>query len=206
MRRMVLACSLVLAGLWPCLPAAAADAAADAAWGLPQLMSAMAQVRAERRRFTERKYVPMLTAPLESSGILVYAAPGHLEKHTLLPRDERMVLDQGVVVLESRARHVRRTLMANQYPAIEVFVESMRATLAGDQKALSHYYQAHLEGQAADWRLRLVPNDPEARKLVREITIAGRRSRITAIEILEADGGRTVMTVDEEVGADGAQP
>jgi hypothetical protein len=202
MRRLLGACFLALAAALPGARAAAGtDAGSAPAWGLPQLMSAMAGIKSERRKFTELKYMTMLTAPLESSGLLIYEAPGHLEKHTLSPRDERMVLDQGVITLESRARHVRRTLMASQYPAVEAFVESMRATLAGDQNALTRYYQTRLEGRAADWRLQLVPRDPEARKLVRDIAIAGRGSEVTAIEILEADGTRTVMTVGAEVRA-----
>ncbi len=202
MWRLLGACFLVLAAAAPGARAAGADAESAPAWGLPQLMSAMAGIKSERRRFTERKYMAMLTAPLESSGVLIYQAPGHLEKHTLSPRDERMVLDQGVITLESRARHVRRTLMASQYPAVEAFVESMRATLAGDQNALNRYYQTRLEGRAADWRLQLVPRDPEARKLVRDIAIAGHGSEVTGIEILEADGSRTVMAVGAEARAD----
>lgn len=178
-------------------------AAATADWGLPQLMHGMAAIKSERRTFTERKYLKVLTAPLESSGVLVYQAPGHLEKNTLAPRDERMVLDQGVIEIESRSRHFRRTLMASQYPAVGAFVESMRATLAGDLNALNRYYQVTLEGQAANWRLQLVPLDAAARDFVREIRIQGRDSRITGIEIVESGGDRMVMAVGEEVGSGG---
>jgi Outer membrane lipoprotein carrier protein LolA-like len=172
-------------------------------WGLPQLMRGMAEIKSERRTFTERKYLKVLTAPLESSGVLVYQAPGHLEKITLSPGDERMVLDHGVIEIEIRSRHFRRTLMATQYPAVGAFVESMRATLAGDLNALNRYYRVKLEGRAANWRLQLVPVDPAARNMVREIRIAGRDSRITGIEIIESDGDRRVMAVGADVDANG---
>ena len=205
----VLPILLTLALLLPLgAPAASAaePASAAPAWGLPQLMQAMAGIKSERRTFTERKYLKVLTAPLESSGVLVYQAPAHLEKHTLAPRDERMVLDQGIIEIESRSRHFRRTLMATQYPAVGAFVESMRATLAGDLNALTRYYQVQLEGQASNWRMQLVPIDAAARDMVREIRIQGRDARITGIEIVESGGDRMVMAVGDEVGSAGATP
>lgn len=197
------ACTVIVvlaSGVSSALAAAPSDAGAPT-WGLQQLMSGMAQIKSERRTFTERKYLAVLTAPLESSGVLVYRAPGHLEKRTLSPRDESMVLDQGIIVLESGSRHIRRTLMATQYPGVAAFVESMRATLAGDLNALSRYYQPTLDGNAARWRLRLVPLDPAARSLVREIRIEGHGTEITGIDITEASGDRSVMAVGEEASA-----
>ncbi len=191
-------------GAAPHAASGAEPAAASPEWGLPQLMHDMAEIRSERRAFTERKYLKVLTAPLESSGVLVYQAPGHLEKHTLQPHDERMVLDQGIIEIENRSRHFRRTLMASQYPAVSAFVESMRATLAGDLNALNRYYQVKLEGRPASWRLQLVPIDAAARDMVREIRIQGQVSRVTGIEIIEAGGDRMVMAVGADVGAGGS--
>jgi len=172
-----------------------------AAWGLPQLMQGMAEVKSERRRFTEKKYLKVLTAPLESSGVLVYRAPGHLEKLTLQPRKESMVLDQGVIEIVEPSRHVRRTLMANQYPAVAALVESMRATLAGDASALTRYYRTTVQGAAAHWHLQLVPLDAAAREVVREIRIEGRANNITGIEIVGMDGDRTVVAVGDALPA-----
>lgn len=175
------------------------------AWGMQQLMQGMAEVKSSRRKFTERKYVKVLTAPLESSGILVYEAPGRLEKHTLAPREESMVLNQGVIVIESRARHMKRTMMVNQYPAIGAFVESIRATLAGDLKTLTRYYQIKLDGNAAHWHLKLIPGDPATRDMVREINMEGRGKLVDSIEILEAGGDRSVMMVGLEAAEDGGR-
>ena len=53
-------------------------------------------------KFVERKYLAMLTAPLDFSGTLVYTAPGRLEKNTLAPKPERLVLDQDKLTLNIR--------------------------------------------------------------------------------------------------------
>lgn len=195
MRYLLLAMLFALSGAGQSAPAQKAD------WGMRQLMQVMAQIKSSRHTFTERKYLAMLTVPLDSSGVLSYQAPGRLEKHTLKPQDERMVLDQNILVVESRTRHVKRTMMANQYPAIGALVESIRATLAGDLDSLLHHYQASVAGNAANWRLQLIPNDPAARKLVRVVKMEGRGSSIRVIEVVQANGDRSVMKVGAEFSA-----
>jgi hypothetical protein len=176
----------------------AADQSPASTWGVQQLMQSMTAIKSSRKKFTERKYMSVLTKPLESSGTLSYDAPARLEKHTQTPRDERMVLDHGIIVIEGPAGQVRRTMMVEQYPAIGAFVESIRATLAGDLQALEHYYRLRLEGGAEHWRLQLVPIDAATREVVREIRMEGRDNQIGSIEIFEASGDRSVMTVTGE--------
>lgn len=168
------------------------------AWNIEQLMQSMAAVKSSKRKFTEKKYMSVLTVPLESSGTLYYEAPARLEKHTLAPKDERMVLDHGILSVENRAGQVLRTMMVDQYPAIGAFVESIRATLAGDLKSLSRYYQIKLAGDAGHWHMQLVPNDGSMHEVVREIRIDGRGNHIGTVEIFEANGDRSVMTVTGE--------
>jgi hypothetical protein len=181
------------------------DKVSASAWGMPQLMQSMAEVKSAKHKFTERKYMSVLTAPLESSGTLLYEAPGRLEKRTLAPKEESMVLNQGVLVIESKARHIKRTMMVNQYPAMGAFVESIRATLAGDLKTLGQYFQVKLQGNAARWHLQLIPNDQATREVVREIRMEGRGKLIDSVEIFEANGDRSVMTVVEGTTITGRQ-
>lgn len=170
-------------------PAGAAD------WGLEQLMRGFAQVRSSTAQFVERKHVAILSVPLESSGTLVYAAPGRLEKHTVAPRAESLVLDGDRLTLEDKERDRKRTLGLQEVPVIQAFVEGIRSTLAGDLATLDRHYQVGLEGSERGWRLTLTPRAGETRDFVREIRIAGSRNRIRTIEIIEAGGDRSVMTI-----------
>ena len=95
-------------------------------------MQGLAQRPTSQGKFTEHKYLSVLNRPLESSGTLMFQAPGHLEKHTLVPKAEDLVLDQGVLTIDSKARNIKRTLVLQEYPAVWAFVESIRSTLAGD--------------------------------------------------------------------------
>ena len=188
------------AALWlfaaACASAAvAADSSDPAAWDVQRLMRELAQVKTANARFLERRHLGILTAPLDSSGTLVYIAPDRLEKHTLRPRPESLVLERNELTVESKERNQRRTLVLQDYPVIWAFVESIRATLAGDLPALSRFYQVGLDGGERRWRLSLIPSDPRLQDVVSEIRISGDRNWINAIEMIETGGDRSELTI-----------
>ena len=167
-------------------------------WGIERLMHDLAQVKSSRATFVERKHLGILDTPLQVSGTLVYIAPDRLEKHTAAPRAESLVLERDQLTLENRERNQRRTLALQDHPAARAYVESIRATLAGDLPTLTRYYEVALEGGERDWRLTLKPREPAMQEVVREIRIGGERASIRGIEILETNGDRSVMTVKRE--------
>jgi len=191
------------AALWLFAASAAAAVAAETSdpvvWDVQRLMRELAQVKTANARFFERRHLAILTAPLESSGTLVYAAPDRLEKHTLRPRPESLVLERNELTVESKERNQRRTLVLQDYPVIWAFVESIRSTLAGDLPTLSRFYQVGLDGGERRWRLTLKPSEPRMQDVVSEIRISGDRSWINAIEMIETGGDRSVMTITRDV-------
>lgn len=189
---------MMVLGAAVCWAAEPAEETQSVAWGVKQLMQSLAQVKGAKRKFTERKYMSVLTEPLESTGTLVYIAPGRLEKHTLSPREESMVVEHGVVVITNKAKHTQRTIMLQDYPAVSAFIESIRSTLAGDLESLNKVYHVKLGGEVRRWNLQLVPNDAGVRDVVREIRISGHDNWLSSVEIIEASGDRSVMTVTED--------
>ena len=168
------------------------------AWNLQQLMQGLAQAKESRARFTEQKFLKILKQPLESSGTLLFQAPGYMEKHTLTPKVESLVLDQGVLTIDIKARNIKRTLVLQEYPAIWAFVESIRSTLAGDLPTLERFYKIELEGNAAHWKMRLLPIELRTREVLSEIRVSGRGNWVDSIETLEANGDRALMKVVED--------
>ena len=128
------------------LCAAADSERAAGGWNVEQLMQRLAQVKTASGKFVERKELAILTTPLESSGTLLYTAPGRLEKHTLRPKPESLILDEKTLTIEDKSRNRRRTLTLEEHPVIWAFVESIRATLAGDLKSLNRFYKVSLQG------------------------------------------------------------
>jgi hypothetical protein len=161
-------------------------------------MQDLGQVKSARASFVERKDLGILDAPLELSGTLVYVAPSRLEKHTLAPRAESLVLEREELTIETEGRKLRRTLNLRDHPVARAFVESIRSTLAGDLPTLRRYYQVGLDGGERRWRLTLKPSEPGMRDVVSEIRISGERSSINAIEVVETNGDRSVMTITRD--------
>ncbi|MBY4722837.1 MULTISPECIES: outer membrane lipoprotein carrier protein LolA [Burkholderia] len=170
-------------------PAQPADTAP--AWNLDRLMSTLAQHKSGRATFTETKTLSIATQPVESSGELVFVAPDHLEKHTLSPKPEHLVVDGDMLTVERNNR--KFTLALARYPELGAFIDSIRATLAGNRFALEQVYKVALAGRGDDWTLTLTPLDSRMLKVVSTITLDGTRDVLRSVAIRQADGDRSVM-------------
>lgn len=178
-------------------PARAAEPADQ--WGIGRLMRQLSEVEHSQARFVERKYLKVLKAPLELSGTLTYVRPGRLEKRTLKPKAEMLTVADDQLTLENPARNERRVLKLQDYPVLWGFIESVRATLGGDIKALERFYRVELEGGPAKWQLYLAPRDRKMNEVISLIRIDGSQARIEAIEVQEARGDRSVMKIYEDL-------
>jgi outer membrane lipoprotein-sorting protein len=167
----------------------------ERAFDLPSLMAELAKNGPGTVRFTEIKSLAYLKQPIEQSGTLTYTAPARLERHTLAPREERFVIDADALVIERPAKGERLKVRLADYPAVRAFAESIRGTLAGDLAALKRFYRVELDGAWSDWRLILLPSDPQMAELVQRVRIGGTDGRVKRIEILETSGDRSVMTI-----------
>ncbi|GBG15783.1 acyltransferase [Novimethylophilus kurashikiensis] len=164
-------------------------------WSLDQLMRTLAQTKVGHASFVEKKSIAMLEKPVESSGELFYTAPDRLEKRTLKPRPESMVLDRGTLTVEQKGR--KHVLPLQNYPEVAAFIDSIRGTLAGDKSALERTYQLNLSGDQQAWTLLLTPIDAKMKKIVEKIRIAGIGNELRSIEIKQADGDSSLMTITQ---------
>jgi outer membrane lipoprotein-sorting protein len=194
------------ASAWAATPAAGAGAlAADHAaadtgsFSVDTLMRAFAQRQSGEARFTELKYLSNLKGPVESSGTLAFRAPDHFEQQTLKPRAQSVVVD-GDTVTMSRGGS-QRVVSLSQYPEIALLVNSIRGTLTGDRSGLERVYTLTLAGDPTAWHLTLTPSDPSLAKHVDHIVVSGGEgsdhvAQIHTIETFQADGDRSVMTIE----------
>jgi len=175
-------------------PLALVMGAARAASGdLDELMRTLAQRRHGRVEFVEQHFLALLSRPVESSGELIYDAPDRLEKRTLEPKQESLLLAGDELTIR-RGRHVH-VLDVKAYPQIEPVVASMRATLAGDLEALARVFRVEFGGDLERWTLILVPRESDVAKAVSQVRIDGVRDRLFRVEIRAADGDRSLLTL-----------
>jgi hypothetical protein len=180
---------------------ASGPAATDA--DLERVMGALAQRKHGHVSFTEQKFIALLDRPVESSGELLYDAPDRLEKRTIKPKPESLVLEGGIVSAQRGRRHY--VLDLKQYPQVVPFIESIRATLAGDRAALERVFKVDFAGSFEHWTLGLAPLDSKLSRTVKEIHIEGEKDLIHSVEIREADGDRSLLTIGAAVSPDVAQ-
>jgi hypothetical protein len=156
-------------------------------------MQSLATNKSGHASFIEKKTIAILDKPVESSGELFYTAPDRLEKRTLKPKAESMVLDKDKLIVEQRGR--KHVLSLQSYPEIAAFIDSIRGTLAGDRKALERSYKLSMAGTQRDWDLSLLPLEDKMKKVVTSINISGAGNMLETIEINQADGDSSVMII-----------
>jgi len=183
--------SRILAGLTVLLIAGFCQAAD---LSVADLMHMLGQKKSGTATFVEKKYIAMLKQPLESSGELAFTAPDRLEKRTLKPKAESVVLEGNKLTLE-RSDGRKMTVALSDRPEVAAFVESIRATLSGDRGALERFYTVGLNGSTEQWQMSLTPIQPRMLKVISQIRIAGGQAQVRTIEFLQADGDRSEMVI-----------
>lgn len=159
-----------------------------------ELMRIIGQTKEGKANFVEKKYIGMVDKPLVSSGELAFTAPDRLEKRTLKPVTESLVLEGDSLTIEQADKR-RFKVSLREHPEVAAFVESIRGTLAGDRQALESAYTLELSGVLDKWQLVLVPTQAQMSKLITRIRIGGVHGDVKTITFEQADGDRSEMAI-----------
>ena len=179
------ACAIVLL--------AVGTAWAQSAFDLARLMQLLSQSPSAEVPYVEKKYSALLSEPVVSSGTLVYRRPDVVEKNMAAPRQEGFrIAGRELTVTRNGAQ--KRIALSSE-PLLAAFAASLRGVLSGDAAQLGEYYRLALEGAEPDWKLEMTPIDEEIARYVERIVVSGRAGRVGRIEVREASGDRSVMTV-----------
>jgi hypothetical protein len=143
--------------------------------------------------FTERHVTSLLDRPIESSGELFYDAPARLEKRTTKPRSERLVLENGQLNFERNHKSYHVALA--DYPKAVPYIDSIRATLAGDRPALERVFHLAYSESGADWALALTPLEAQLAAELTAIRIEGSSAAIRTVSVQWVNGDHSVMTL-----------
>ena len=95
--------------------------------------------------------------------------------------------------------HHRRSVPLRDFPQAVPFVESLRATLAGDRAALARYFTVQFSGTLGRWTLELTPVDAALKRNVQRILITGEADRIRTVQIRQSDGDSSTLTIGPDV-------
>ena len=160
---------------------------------LDRVMQLLSTRRHGETSFIEQRFLTLLKKPAESSGELIYDAPDRLEKRTLQPRPESLRVEGNLVTVQRG--HRTRVIELSSYPQALPFVESIRATLAGDRARLEKIFRVDFTGSTVRWTLVLAPLDARVAQAVAQVQIDGVRDNLLRVEIRQPDGDRSLMTL-----------
>ncbi len=184
---MALAPGLVFAGM-----AAFADTQDSS---LDAILALLAQHPHGHALYSEEVRSALLQRPLHSSGELFFDAPDRLEKKTLQPVAQDLIVE-GEVLTMVRGKH-RRSMQLGDYPQLTPLLVGMRATLAGDRATLEKNFQLSFAPSGAGWVLHLQPLASAGAPLYKHIEIRGTEGKVQGVTLERADGERTLMSLSE---------
>lgn len=168
-------------------------APAWAAFDAKALMALIATHPGGSVPFEETRTLAVLDAPLVSTGVLVYTPPDRLEKRTLQPTAETLVIagDRIALVRDDKKRELR----LGQYPEMEALIAGLRGTLLGQLPLLQQYYSLAVSGDSEAWTLDLTPEDAQARRWLRHIRVRGHGNQVQSMDTEQADGDRSRIVI-----------
>ena len=175
--------------------------ASAAGFDLEALTRLLRSTPAGEATFTESRRIETLDRTLESSGRLSFKAPDSFVRETLKPRREKLAVEGNQLTMSLGERS--RSMQLDAAPEAAVIVEAIRGTLTGNREALERLFVAGLSGSAAQWTLDLAPRDLRLRGQVASVQVSGREGTVREVQVLLADGDRSVMKIQPVVSAAG---
>lgn len=184
-----------------CVAALWTPAAADDPWDLPALMKELGGIRLIDAAFTEQKQAEFLSrGEFAVSGEMHFKAPHTLRRIVTKPYRESIVIDESTVIIkrldDKNETDKVRFIEIDSHPSIRLFIDSMRATMAGDLATVLEIYEVELSGGRQEWSLRLVPRREELKKFIHAVHVTGSANRINTLLVHEDDDTRSLITLD----------
>ena len=104
---------------------------ASAAFDIGQLMGDLARHKGGKAKFVEKKYFAILDKPVISTGEMTYTAPDRLEKRTLTPKVETLLLDKDILSIERDKQSCPSTWPTNRKRWLSSIASAARCPATG---------------------------------------------------------------------------
>jgi outer membrane lipoprotein-sorting protein len=175
--------------------ARAAEGAASAPLELEKLMTLLASSRGVRANFTEVRRLSILSEPIETRGVLYFAPPDRLARHTASPGSASIVVDGERVVFRDELG--RQVLDLGASEVARSLVENLMALLRGDLAALRERFSVDFQPDGGQWVLDLEPRGRAVRAIIAQIRARGNGRGLGSVETLETNGDTTLMVFED---------
>jgi outer membrane lipoprotein-sorting protein len=177
----------------------ASDATDPVPTELVALMEHFAASGGVRVRFRELRHLSILTDPIETAGMVYFAPPDRLARHTTWP-------DRSSVVVEARRVSLgdetgQRVFDFDTSEVARALVGNLMIVFRGDLESLKARYSISFDSDGENWTLDLEPRSRALRGIIDRIRFTGRSRELSAMETHESNGDWTIMKFNEiEIG------
>ena len=169
--------------------------AAGADTPLQQILSEFTKLKHGHVHFQEQIESPMLKAPIVTSGELFFDAPDRLEKRTLFPTPNDLILEGNQVSIVHGT--TSRSFRLSEYPQLRPLLDGIRATLAGDLPTLEQNFLIAVSLSSESWTLIFRPLPSEATPAYESIVVRGNAGKIREVTLERRPGERSHMIMTE---------
>ena len=177
----------------------ASDASGSAPTELEALMQRFAESGGVRARFRESRPLSILTDPIETTGMLYFAPPDRLARHTTWPGRSSIVIEAGRVSIGDETG--QRVFDFSTNEIAQALVGNLMVVFRGDLKSLRERYSISFDSNEESWTLDLEPRSRALRSIIERVQFSGKGRGLAAMETREPNGDRTIMKFSEiEIG------
>jgi outer membrane lipoprotein-sorting protein len=157
-----------------------------------QIAAHLAQAKGVRSQFTQTQTLAAMKQPLVSNGTLLFLRErGVLWQIDTPYKATYAITDAGVVQIDA-AGHRVNARSAQGTRGVAQVSKMMRAMLGGDLSALYSQFDVSAEGSAAQWRMRLTPNQPQLAQSIKGLDMSG-GDYLQSLRITLANGDVTKL-------------
>lgn len=162
------------------------EGAVAASTDLESLMALLGSNDGVRARFQETRTLSILSEPIVTEGLLFFAPPDRLARHSTRPTRSSVLVsggriylrdDTGLQVLDLATSEVARALVGN-----------LIVVLRGDLAAIREVHEVEFRTSEAGWEIDLVPRSRSVRSIVERIRLRGRGGMLETMETRERNG------------------
>lgn len=147
-------------------------ASSDAAL-VSQIAARLGRAKGVRAHFTQTQTLAAMKAPLVSTGALLFFRERGVIWQIDTPYRKTWVMsDSGIVTIDAQGHRAANGSAQGARGASEI-AKMMRTMLGGDLSALYSQFDVEASGTPSQWRLHLVPRQPQIAQSLRAIDMAG---------------------------------
>ncbi len=167
---------------------------------LDVVLKSLEQSTLFEQTFHETYYSGMLMTPSHKEGTLLFFPPDRLEKHVRIPTEESFIINGNSLLYENPAREISQTFSLEDYPALAILIEGLRAIFNNNKHTLQKFFEISVAGTLPAWTLHLAPiiqNEEDGEEDgVECIRLAGSSTHLHTISIEEKNGDRSELQLD----------